>query len=91
MFTRSESRRHRIAERAREVADRGAKGVAEVEKRAREVASDAEAVMRDSARRVRQTSGDAYGDLVDVVQEHPVATIVIALAAGALLASMLRR
>ncbi len=91
MFKRSESRRHRVADSTSEVVERGAEGAAELERRARETASDAGEVVRDSARQLRRRSGEAYRDLADLTFHYPVATIMIAFAAGALIASRLKR
>ncbi|MBA2410239.1 MAG: hypothetical protein H0V62_10915 [Gammaproteobacteria bacterium] len=91
MFTKSQSRRQRAADAAREVVERGTEGAAEVDRRARETVSDAEEVVRDSTRQVRQRSGEAYRDLADLAYNYPVATIMITFAAGALMVSRLNR
>ncbi|HEX2239046.1 MAG TPA: hypothetical protein VHJ19_12145 [Gammaproteobacteria bacterium] len=91
MFTRSKSKRQQMADAAREAADRGAEAISEVERRARAISADAQDALRDSARKARQRSSEAYGDLADIVHDYPLVTIAIALAVGALAASLLRR
>lgn len=74
----------KVADTTREVVD-------ESIERIRKAAEEAEELVRNSSRRMRRKSSEAYEGVADLVQEYPIATIAIALAAGALVASLLRR
>ncbi len=91
MFTRSKSKRHLVAETAREAMDQAADSGAELEKYVRHATSEAEQILRDSARKLRRKRSDAYEDLADIVHDYPVATIATACAVGALIAFLLKR
>lgn len=91
MFRRPKSRRHPLTDAAREAMNQGAESAAELENYVRHAASDAQAIVRGSAHQVRRSSGEAYGDLTDIVRDHPAATIAIAFAIGALTVSLLKR
>jgi len=80
-----------VAQAAHETVERLAKSAAEAEERIRKVAEDAESNLRKSSGQAQQQSKEFGKTVTDYVNEHPIKSIGIAFAAGALFSALLRR
>lgn len=81
----------KVAGVAHEAIDRVAANAAEAEERIRKAALEAEDQVRQSARRAQDRSNEMMSTIGQFTQEHPIASIGIAFAAGYLLSSLFRR
>ncbi len=81
----------KIAESVHEGVDRAADAAARAEQRVRQAADDAQRGVRQSKQKARARGEEVASEAVAFVEEHPVASLGIAFAAGILLSNMLRR
>ncbi|HUO82182.1 MAG TPA: hypothetical protein VM616_04920 [Gammaproteobacteria bacterium] len=82
---------NRATEVAHEAIDRAAASAGPAEDRLRETATEARARLRQSGERLQERSGDLAQQTQRYVDEHPLASLGIAFAAGLVVASLLRR
>lgn len=89
--TESASVSDQVAEAAHEAVERLARSAAEAEERIRKAAEEAETKLRKSSEQAQQESKELGQTITDYVNEHPIKSVGIAFAAGALFSALLRR
>lgn len=92
METESQSRTaDKIAKAAHEAAEKIATTADHLESRIRQTTADAQHNVRDTKDRAQRMSEDLINDVRDYVHERPVASIMMAFAAGIIFSTFLRR
>lgn len=81
----------KIAKSAHEAADKIATTADHLESRIRQTTADAQHNVRDTKDRAQRMSEDLINDVRDYVHERPVASIMMAFAAGIIFSTFLRR
>ncbi len=92
MVTESQSKTtDKVARAAHEAVDKIATTADHLESRIRQTTGDAQYNVRDTADRAQRMSEDLINDVRDYVHERPVASIMMAFAAGIIFSTFLRR
>lgn len=81
----------KVAKAAHEAIDKMAAGADQVESRIRQTAADAQVNVRDTTGRAQRMSEDVVTEVRQYVYERPVASVVMAFAAGIIFSAFLRR
>jgi len=81
----------KVATMAHDAINRVAANAAEAEARIKKAAADAEEQLLRSTRKAQQRSNELAHTVGEYTQQHPLASIGIAFAAGFLLSSLFRR
>jgi ElaB/YqjD/DUF883 family membrane-anchored ribosome-binding protein len=81
----------KVTKAAHEAIDKMATSADQVERRIRQTATDAQVNMRGTTDRAQRMSEDVITDIRQYMYERPVASIVMAFAAGIIFSAILRR
>lgn len=81
----------RLSDRAHESVDHMAKTAGKAEERIRNGAADAEARVREAGHKAKERSDETLESVSTFVRSNPVISLVLAFAAGTLLAAFKRR
>lgn len=81
----------KVAKAAHEAIDKMAAGADQMESRIRQGAADAQLNVRGTTDRAQRLSADTVTDVRQYVYERPVASIVMAFAAGIIFSALFRR
>jgi len=81
----------KVTKAAHEAIDKMATSADQVERRIRQTAAEAQVNMRGTTDRAQRMSEDVITDIRQYMYERPVASIVMAFAAGIIFSAILRR
>lgn len=81
----------KVVKAAHEAVDKLATGADQLETRIRQTAADAQSSVHDRTGRAQRMSEDVITDVREYVNERPVASIMLAFAAGVIFSALLRR